>query len=86
MKMYMSCSASSNESAAEPQQFKDGSNYFFYRPSRELTPLEFLVSESEPDNVLVEIDGRGQKRHYGAGHFLLLNCMLTAHLIRCVFV
>ena len=56
MKMYMSCSASSNESAAEPQQFKDGSNYFFYRPSRELTPLEFLVSESEPDNVLVEIE------------------------------
>lgn len=57
MKMYMSCSVSSNETAAEPQQFKDGSNYFFYRPSRELTPLEFLVSESEPDNVLAEIEG-----------------------------
>lgn len=57
MKMYMSCSISSNETAAEPQQFKDGSNYFFYRPSRELTPLEFLVSESEPDNVLAEIEG-----------------------------
>lgn len=56
MKMYMSCSASSNESAAEPQQFKDGSNYFFYRPARELTPLEFQVSESRPDNVLAEID------------------------------
>lgn len=56
MKMYMSCSTSSNETAAEPQQFKDGSNYFFYRPSRELTPLEFLVSESEPDNVLAEIE------------------------------
>lgn len=57
MKMYMSCSVSSNETAAEPQQFEDGSNYFFYRPSRELTPLEFLVSESEPDNVLAEIGG-----------------------------
>ncbi|EIW5950361.1 hypothetical protein MFB81_005019 [Klebsiella pneumoniae] len=56
MKMYVSCSASSNESAAEPQQFRDGSNYFFYRPARELIPLEFLVSESEPDNVLAEIE------------------------------
>lgn len=56
MKMYMSCSVSSNETAAEPQQFEDGSNYFFYRPARELTPLEFLVSESEPDNALAEIE------------------------------
>lgn len=55
MKMFISCSAS-DESAADPQQFKDGSNYFFYRPTRELNPLEFLVSESEPDNVLAEIE------------------------------
>ncbi|WP_421016024.1 hypothetical protein [Klebsiella michiganensis] len=56
MKMYISCSASSNESAAEPQQFKDGSNYFFYRPARELAPLEFLVSESELDDSIAEIE------------------------------
>ena len=56
MKMYISCSASSNESAAEPQQFKDGSNYFFYRPVRELAPLEFLVSESEPDDAIATIE------------------------------
>ncbi|HHR1549361.1 TPA: hypothetical protein ACS3NR_000239 [Klebsiella pneumoniae] len=56
MKMYMSCSASSNERAAEPQQFMDGSNYFFYRPARELTPLEFLVYEYEPEKVLAEIE------------------------------
>ena len=55
MKMFISCFAS-DESAADPQQFKDGSNYFFYRPTRELNPLEFLVSESEPDNVLAEIE------------------------------
>ncbi|TQN52780.1 hypothetical protein FLW98_26975 [Raoultella planticola] len=55
MKMFMSCPVS-DKSAADPQQFKDGSNYFFYRPAREMKPLEFLVSESEPDDILAEIE------------------------------
>lgn len=55
MKMYLSCSVS-DKSAADPQQFEDGSNYFFYRPAREMKPLEFLVSESEPVDVLAEIE------------------------------
>lgn len=56
MKMYMSCYVSSNENAAESQQFEDGSNYFFYRPARELNPLEFLVFEYEPDDAIAEIE------------------------------
>ncbi|SAQ32549.1 hypothetical protein [Klebsiella michiganensis] len=55
MKMFMSCPVS-DKSAADPQQFKDGTNYFFYRPTRELAPLEFLVSESEPDDAIAEIE------------------------------